>query len=116
MRYLGNWYQADPVAFSDIVGWRVYKNDESTLYSDIRDRGTRQCMVETTAGSTPPTTNLFVSSVNAFGIESPKVQTQGKAAIEAGAPAMPGVPPGYNQGGAGGGNTGSGRHGSPNGY
>jgi hypothetical protein len=90
---------------TDIQRWRVYKNDEKTLYAEINDRGTRQCFVETTAGSTPPVTNVFVSSLNSLGAESQKVQSQGQAATEAGAPVMPTVPPGYNQGGAGGGNT-----------
>lgn len=90
---------------SDIQRWRVYKGDENTLYADINDRGTRQCFVESTSGSTPPVTNLFVSSMNALGIESQKVQVQGQASVEAGAPTMPSVPPGYTQGGAGGGDT-----------
>src|SRR6266550_5606729 len=71
---------------SDIQRWRVYKDDENTLYAEINDRGTRQHFIESTSGATPPTINLFVSSVNALGIESPKVQVQGAATAEAGAP------------------------------
>lgn len=94
-----------PTGFStDIQRWRVYKDDENTLFQEINDRGTRQCFIETTAGVTPPVVNVFVSSVNALGVESQLVQVQGTAAVEAGAPPMPNVPPGYNQGGAGGGN------------
>jgi hypothetical protein len=94
-----------PAGFNtDIQRWRVYKNDENTLYADINDRGTRQCFVESTAGSAPPVTNIFVSSMNSLGVESQKVQIQGQAAVEAGAPVMPSVPPGYNSGGSGGGN------------
>jgi hypothetical protein len=97
-----------PAGFnSDIQRWRVYKDDEATLYQEINDRGTRQCFVETTAGSTPPVTNIFVSSLNSLGIESRKVHTQGKATVEAGAPPMPSVPPGYNNTASGGGNTGT---------
>lgn len=73
----------------DIQRWRVYKDNENTLYAEINDRGTRQCFVETTAGATPPTVNIFVSSVNALGVESQQVQAQGKAVAEAGAPSMP---------------------------
>jgi hypothetical protein len=89
---------------TDIQRWRVYKGDENTLYAEIMDRGTRQHFIESTAGSTPPVTNIFVSSVNSLGIESAKVQAQGQAATEAGAPTMPSVPPGYTDTGSGGGN------------
>jgi len=98
-----------PAGYSDdIAKWRVYKGDENTLYQEIADRGTRQCFVEVTAGSTPPANNIFVSSINLLGQESPKVGVQGTAEVEANAPPMPGVPPGYNQGGSGGGNKGGG--------
>lgn len=88
---------------SDIQRWRVYKDDENTLYAEVNDRGTRQHFIETTAGSTPPVVNVFVSSLNNLGVESQKVQAQGQAAVEAGAPSMPSVPPGYTQTGSGGG-------------
>lgn len=88
---------------ADIQGWRVYKGDENMLYKEIQDRGTRQCVIESTAGSTPPVTNVFVSSLNAFGIESAKIQAQGKSSTEAGAPPVPGPPPGYTGQGSGGG-------------
>jgi len=95
-----------PAGFNtDIQRWRVYKDDENTLFADINDRGTRQHFIETSSGSTPPVTNYFVSSLNSLGIESQKVQVQGIASVEAGAPTMPAVPPGYTDGGAGGGNT-----------
>jgi hypothetical protein len=90
---------------TDIQRWRVYRGDENTLYAEIADRGTRQCFVEATAGSSPPLVNLFVSSINTFGRESAKVQVQGVAATEAGAPTMPNAPPGYSSGGSGGGDT-----------
>lgn len=87
-----------PAVFFDIVGWRIYKGDENTLYHELRDRGTRQMFVEATAGTTPPNNNFFISSMNAFGKESQKVQIQGKATAETGAPSMPGAPPGYTSG------------------
>lgn len=84
-----------PQRFFDITGWRIYKTDENTMYTEIRDRGNRQCFVEATAATTSPVSNFFVSSINNQGKESPKVQTQKAALNESGAPAMPGSPPGY---------------------
>lgn len=83
---------------TDIQRWRVYKDNEAVLYAEINDRGTRQCFIEATAGSAPPVTNVFISSVNSLGVESQKVQAKGSATTEAGAPSMPGVPPGYTSG------------------
>lgn len=90
--------------YLDIQRWRVYKDDENTLYAEVTDRGTRSHFIEATAGSSPPVTNFFVSSINSLGVESPKVQVQGSAAVEASAPSMPSTPPGYTQTGSGGGN------------
>jgi hypothetical protein len=98
-----------PAGFNtDIQRWRVYKDNESSLYAEIFDRGTRQHFIEATAGATPPVVNVFVSSLNSLGIESRKVQAQGQAAVEAGAPSMPSVPPGYTDAGSGGGGKGTG--------
>src|SRR4051812_9339218 len=44
---------------TDIVGWRVYKDSESSLHIDIKDKGVRQTFVALTSGATPPKTNLF---------------------------------------------------------
>lgn len=97
-----------PAGFnSDIQRWRVYKGDENTLYAEVNDRGTRQHFIESSAGSTPPVVNVFVSSLNSLGVESRKVQAQGQSATEAGAPTMPSVPPGYTSAGSGGGDTSS---------
>lgn len=93
---------------SDIQRWRIYKGDENSLYAEVFDRGTRQHFIESTAGSTPPVTNIFVSSLNNFGVESQKVQVQGVAAVEAGAPSMPSAPPEYTNTGSGGGNRNTG--------
>lgn len=90
----------------DIFGWRIYKDDESTLMIELHDRGSKQHFVECTSGSTPPVTNFFISSINAFGAESRKIQVQGTASVESGAPSFPSSPPGYSQGGASGGTGG----------
>lgn len=74
---------------SDIAGWRIYKGDENTLLDRLPDRGTRQYIVPATAGAT---VSIFVSSVNALGVESTKVQVQGSAISESGAPAIPSLP------------------------
>lgn len=88
-----------PAGFNlDIQRWRVYKDDENSLFTEINDRGTRQCFIETTAGATPPMVNIFVSSLNALGVESAAVQVQGQAAAEAGAPPMPTPPQGFTAG------------------
>lgn len=91
-----------------IAGWRVYKDNESTLYDEIRDRGTRQKFIESTSGSTPPVTNVFVSSINGLGVESVLVHATGSAIAESGAPSMPSTPPGYNDTYSGGSNKDSG--------
>jgi hypothetical protein len=79
---------------SDIVGWRIYKDDETKLFADLKDASTTQHFIEATAGTTPPVTNIFVSSVSNLG-ESPKVQAQSAAIAETGAPTMPVTPPTY---------------------
>ena len=92
-----NW--RPPAGFSnDIAGWRIYKDDETSLFAAINDGGTTQHFIETTAGSTPPVTNFFVSSINQLEVESQKVQLQAKATVEAGAPTMPSTPPTYTTG------------------
>ena len=84
-----------PQVYFDIVGWRIYRGDENTLFTEIRDRGNRQCFVEATASATSPVTNFFVSSINQLGRESQKVQVQQAAANESNVPANPPTPPGY---------------------
>lgn len=91
-----------PEVNDDIVGWRVYKDSESSLHIDIKDKGVRQAFVSLSSGATPPKTALFVCSVNAVGKESPKVQIAVSATAETGAPTVPSVPPGYTQEAAGG--------------
>lgn len=83
---------------SDISGWRVYSPDQLTPIGSVAGRGNRSFTVPATAGATPPTINIFVSSVNQLGNESGKVLVTGKASVEAGAPTQPGPPPGYTAG------------------
>lgn len=90
---------------SDIAGWRIYKDTEDSHFADILDPNTTQHFIEATAGSTPPVTNIFVSAINSLNVESPKVQVQSSAIVEASAPTMPSTPPTYtNQFGQGSGN------------
>ena len=107
---LVTWSEPDPrnPGTKFINGWRVYKGDEKTLYDQIRDRGNRQKFVETTAGTTPPVTAIYVSSVNALGAESQTVQALGSAIAETGAPTMPSSPPEYTSTYSGGGDKTSG--------
>jgi hypothetical protein len=110
---LVNWLPA--VGFtSDIAGWRIYKDNETSLFAEIRDPNTTQHFVETTSASTPPVTNVFVSSINKLGVESTLIQAQGSAVAEAGAPVMPPTPPTfttpYTSGAGGTGASGGGGH------
>lgn len=86
-----------------IRGFRIYKDTESNLYSEIQDPGNRKLYVELSSGSTPPVTNFFISALTADGSESPKVQVQAQALAETGAPSIPDPPPGYGSEGSGGG-------------
>ena len=91
---LVNWRA--PVDYTlDVAGYRVYKDDETKLFQEVRDPLTTQCFVEATASTTPPTVNIFVSTVSKLGRESAKIQAQGTATAETGAPAMPTTPPTY---------------------
>src|SRR5258708_31706059 len=79
----------------DIAGWRIYKDDETKLFAEVRDPNTTQHFIEATSGATPPVTNIFISSFSKLGIESSKVQAQDVATTEASAPSMPPTPPTY---------------------
>lgn len=83
-----------PEDASGIVAWKVYKGNENQLLATIGDPNVRQYEINATSGATPPTQNIFVSSVNAAGIESQKVQVQGAATAESGAPSDPSAPAG----------------------
>lgn len=91
-----------PVDHDTVAGWRIYKNTESNLVAEIRDKGTRQAFIPLDAGATPPQNNFFVCSFSTLGRESGKIFRQGKATIEASAPGVPEPPPGYVQEQAGG--------------
>lgn len=80
---------------SDITGWRIYSPDENTLVGSIGDRGTRIFTVPATAGSSPPSTNVYITAVNTLGAESGRTLTTGKALAESGAPSQPAPPPGF---------------------
>lgn len=82
----------------DLAGFRVYKDDESSLFAEIKDPSTTQHYIDATAGSAPPVVNIFVSAFSKLGRESPLVQAQGSSLVEAGAPAMPGTPSTYTGG------------------
>jgi hypothetical protein len=98
---------------SDIAGYRIYKDDEFSLFAEIHESVTTQHFIDSSAGSTPPVTNIFVSSISKLGKESPLVQAQSVAIVEAAAPPFPGTPGGYgtNFGGGGGGGAGGGGRG-----
>lgn len=86
----------NPQIFFDVIGWRIYKGDENTLYAENRDRGSRQCFVECTAGTASPMNNFFISSINQLGKESQKIQVQQAALNESGAPATASSPSGFS--------------------
>lgn len=84
-----------PTSFSDIVKWRIYKDTEVNMITELSDRGTRQVTIELTSGTTPPVTNIFVTSVNAAGRESIPAHIQAQATAETGAPAAASAPADY---------------------
>lgn len=93
-----------PTSHDDVAGWRVYQGNEFNLAAEIRDKGTRQLFIPLNSGANPPMNNIFVSSLSTLGRESQKILIQAQAIAEAGAPAVPTVPPGYTDENAGGGN------------
>ena len=80
--------------FEQIAGWKVYVDNENSLFSTINDPNVRQIEIPSSAGSSPPTRNVFVAAINKSGIESNPVQVQGNATTEAGAPTDPTPPAG----------------------
>jgi len=81
-----------PIVADGIVGYKVYTENEGSLLDTLYDPNVRQYSVPASAGSSPPTKNIFISSFSKNN-ESVKVQIQGKASVEAGAPTDPAVPP-----------------------
>jgi hypothetical protein len=88
-KILLNW--SLPVINKNITGWRIYKDTESNLAMEIKDKGTRQMFMDVTTADAPPVHNFFVCAVNGL-IEGPKVQVQGSAKPET-APTDPTSPP-----------------------
>lgn len=86
-----------------ISAYRVYRDNEHTLVMAVQDAGTLFAEVPSNSGATPSTTSFFVSSVNAFGNESVKVQVISKAKVDATSPTDPAPPADFVSGGAGGG-------------
>lgn len=78
---------------SGLIGYRIYADNENSLLDSIYDPNVRQYNAPASSGSTPPTRNFFVSSFSKRG-ESAKVQVQGAATAESGAPADPAPPAG----------------------
>lgn len=81
-----------PIVAGGILGYKIYTDNEGSLLDSIYDPNVRQYSVPASAGSSPPTKNIFISSISKNS-ESVKVQIQGKASVEAGAPSDPSVPP-----------------------
>lgn len=82
-----------PLVADGIVGYRIYTENENSALDTLYDPNVRQYSVAASAGSTPPTKNIFVSSISKNS-ESTKMQIQGTATSEAGAPTDPTPPPG----------------------
>jgi hypothetical protein len=105
--------QGDSVVIANVTGGATSFNGTFTLASrtptgfTFAQTGGNES--GTTSGSSsasfPPITNIFVSCINAGGLnpESQKIQAQIQSVAEAGAPSVPGVPPGYTDEDAGGG-------------
>ena len=86
-----------PAVVQEVAGYRIYKDDENSLFAEIKDPTTTQHFIESTAGSTPPVTNFFISTFSKLGQESARIQIQAAATVEAGAPTMPSTPPTYGK-------------------
>lgn len=82
-----------PIQSDDIVGWKIYTNNENALLDSIYDPNVRQYSIPASSGTTPPVINIFVSSISKRS-ESTKVQVQGSATAETGAPSDPAPPAG----------------------
>jgi len=65
-----------PQKDSDVAGWKVYKDNESNLVATITDPMTRQYTAKLPASTK---TYFYVSSINAAGRESIKVQVLGQS-------------------------------------
>lgn len=86
-----------PARYQDVRSFRIYADNETSLYGETSDRGARQYFVESQGGDTPPKRLVFVCAVSITGRESKKVGIHIQAATELGvaAPSQPSSPPGY---------------------
>jgi hypothetical protein len=82
-----------PILTDGVVGYKVYLDTELSLFTTLYDPNVRQITVPASAGSSPPARNIFISAFTKNN-ESVKVQIQGKATTEAGAPAVATPPAG----------------------
>lgn len=87
-----------PTVFADIIGWKIYTGNENAQLDSIYDPNVRQYSVPASSGSSPPVINIFVSSFSKTS-ESTRVQVQGSATAEAGAPSDPAPPAGSSASG-----------------
>lgn len=74
-----------------VVRYNIYKDDENGFY-DSKPASVRRCDVAFTSGATPSAGSVYVSSLNALGKESNKVQAIATPVVDATAVADP-TPP-----------------------
>lgn len=91
-----------PEKHGSICGWRVYKDTESNLAVQVRDKGTRQAFIPLSSGVSPATSNIMVSALTNMGRESSKVVKAATPLAQASTTTVPTVPPGYSQEASGG--------------
>lgn len=100
-----------PYRSGDISGWRIYKDSESNLIDSIPDPNVRQARIKVPANTA---TAFYISSINASGRESIKVQIIAKANTDqlvttgstgATTGTTPSLPPGYSKEPSGGGSS-----------
>jgi hypothetical protein len=71
--------------------YNIYKDDENGFYGSV-PVSMRRYDVAVTSGTTPSASAVYVSSVNALGKESNKVQAIGTPVVDTGAVADPSPP------------------------
>lgn len=97
-----------PYRNGDISSWRIYKDTESNLVDTVADPNVRQARIKLPANTA---TAFYISSVNAAGRESIKVQIIAKAntdqlVVSGGTSGTtPSLPPGYSGEPSGGGTS-----------
>lgn len=86
------WLQ--PQRSADVTGYRIYKDNEGSIVATVESGDALRYEVPLSSGSTAPVTNIFISSVNAGGKESARIQVQCAAIVEVAAPSDPAPPSG----------------------